>query len=29
MAQAKYIKAYYLDGDQLLKGLKNLKKGDL
>ncbi len=26
MAQAKYIKAYYLDDDQLLKGLKNLKK---
>jgi hypothetical protein len=26
MAQAKYIKAYYLDDNQLLKGLKNLKK---
>lgn len=25
MAQAKYIKAYYLDDDQLLKGIKNLK----
>ena len=26
MAQAKYIMAYYLDDDELLKGLKNLKK---
>ena len=26
MAQAKYIKAYYTDDDQLLTGLKNLKK---
>lgn len=26
MAQAKYIKAYYTDDDQLIHGLKNLKK---